>query len=291
MHTHATGGRRRGKSRSRILYWFRTPPGVRIGRSALDEDAIKLIEQHNPDVEFDWTRILKQEAPVEPPATQTERVERRNRPRPTDEPSREAVPRQVSTPGPVDVSPIADSIDTEIGADVASEIPPNVDVHAADASESPEAEIVEEFLAEPRVEIAAARPQPGDAISTVESRLGSEGLYRLRARYSEVMARISETVSDPARQEELKSQAERLNPDTWVTDAEVQAGLESYESVFESLRLVVGRRRRRRRRSPEKQRGADSQGTSEGIIEPAPDHEPGGEADDMDGLGSTEEQS
>ena len=35
------------------------------------------------------------------------------------------------------------------------------------------------------------------------------------------MARISETVPDPARQEELKARAERLNPDTWVTEAEV----------------------------------------------------------------------
>ena len=40
---------------------------MRVGRSALDEDAIRLIEQHNPDVEFDWTRILKgQDAPPEP---------------------------------------------------------------------------------------------------------------------------------------------------------------------------------------------------------------------------------
>ena len=40
----------------------------------------------------------------------------------------------------------------------------------------------------------------------------------------------------PGRRDQLKSQAERLNPDTWVTDAEVTAGLESYETVFESLR-------------------------------------------------------
>ena len=39
---------------------------MRVGRSALDESAIRLIEEHNPDVEFDWTRILKgQDAPVE----------------------------------------------------------------------------------------------------------------------------------------------------------------------------------------------------------------------------------
>jgi hypothetical protein len=49
-------GRGRGK---RLLYWFRTPPGVRVGRAPIDETAIRLLEQHNPDVQFDWTRILK----------------------------------------------------------------------------------------------------------------------------------------------------------------------------------------------------------------------------------------
>ena len=287
MHTHATGGRRRGKSRSRILYWFRTPPGVRIGRSALDEDAIRLIEEHNPDVEFDWTRILKmQDAPAEARAPQ---AEHRNRPRPRDGQARPTPPRPVSPPSPPEASPIPDSIGTEMPEEIASELPPDEIAEPADLSEPAEAEIIEEFLAEPRVEIAATRPQPGDAISAVETRLGSEGLNRLRARYSEVMARISETVAEPARQEELKSQAERLNPDTWVTDAEVVAGLESYESVFESLRLVVGRRRRRRRRSSGRQRSGDSQGMAAGVAEPAPEHEAAGEVDDMDGLDSSEE--
>ena len=153
--------------------------------------------------------------------------------------------------------------------------------HSPEA-EVPEAELIEEFLAEPRVEIPAVRPLPGDAISTVETRLGSEGLARLRARYSEVLARISETVTDAERRDQLKSQAERLNPDTWVTDAEVTAGLESYETVFESLRTVVGRRRRRRRRSPDRPRGADSQGTRTELAEPQPGLETAGEDAEMD---------
>jgi hypothetical protein len=32
---------------------------VRVGRAPIDEEAIRLLEQHNPDVQFDWTRILK----------------------------------------------------------------------------------------------------------------------------------------------------------------------------------------------------------------------------------------
>jgi hypothetical protein len=284
VHTHGSAGRRRGKARSRILYWFRTPPGVRIGRSALDEDAIRLIEQHNPDVEFDWTRILKgQDGSVEarPPSSQ----DRRTPARPRDLPARRPDDEHTGTgpsgalvseePQPSD-SRIAEPDDqpTDVSADTAT-------IKIGETDEPAEVEVIEQFLAEPRVETPAPRPHAGDAISAVESRLGSEGLSRLRARYSEVMARISETVSDPARQEELKTQAERLNPDTWVTEAEVNAGLESYESVFESLRSVVGHRRRRRRRSSDRRRGGPGQ--------PAASPESNDERDSQDNSGEAGE--
>jgi hypothetical protein len=78
--------------------------------------------------------------------------------------------------------------------------------------------------------------------------LGAEGLARLRARHAEVLARISEKPFEEAQREELRAKAERLNPDAWVTDAEVSAALEQYETVFEELRAVVGRHQSRRRR-------------------------------------------
>jgi hypothetical protein len=241
------------------LYWFRTPPGVRIGRSALDEDAIRLIEEHNPDVDFDWTRILKgQDGPNEPrPASQPEH---RNRPRSNNAASRPPAPPrdfvetayiapvvELADPSFVPTPPVEMAGPDEVGS-VGRPVP------ALGWIEPSEEAVIEEFLVEPRIEPPAVRPQAGDALSAVEARLGSEGLSRLRARYSEVLARISETVSDPGRQDELKLQAERLNPDTWVTEAEVGAGLESYETVFETLRSAVGARRRRRRRGSGRRR-------------------------------------
>ena len=246
---HTGGGRRRGRSQPRILYWFRTPPGVRIGRSALDEDAIRLIEQHNPDVEFDWTRILKgQDAPAEarPPAPQ----DRHGRPRRDFSPRPSARP-----PAPIENPAKSSSLPAPAEIDVppADVPPPVVDAPPeevlSDVAELPEIALLEELLADPAAEAPADRIAPDDTVSPAQVRLGSEGLSRLRARHSEVLARISETVTDPVRRDELKSQADRLNPDTWVTEAEVTAGLEDYESVFESLRTVVGRKRKRRRRS------------------------------------------
>src|SRR6476469_9125697 len=53
---------RRGKVRTRVLYWFRTPPNVRVGREPFDEAVRRQLEAQNPDVTFDWPRIL--EAPI-----------------------------------------------------------------------------------------------------------------------------------------------------------------------------------------------------------------------------------
>jgi hypothetical protein len=89
-----------------------------------------------------------------------------------------------------------------------------------------------------------------DPVSPAHARLGSEGLARLRARYADVSATIGRRIADEQRRQQLQDLAERLNPDSWVTNDEVQQGLEQYESVLASLREVVGRRRRRKRARP-----------------------------------------
>lgn len=85
---------------------------------------------------------------------------------------------------------------------------------------------------------------PDEPMTTAHARLGFEGLVRLRARYGETMARITERIPDPNQQTQLKSMAERLNPDAWVTDADVSDGLESYERTYDALRGSIGNRRR-----------------------------------------------
>jgi hypothetical protein len=236
--------RRRGKGQSRILYWFRTPPGVRVGRSAIDEDAIRLLEQHNPDVQFDWTHILKPtpQIPTEPVREHRfeqdqdrgqRRKERRAFPRPGDRPS-------VSAPRPPE--PVREEARVDETAHGAVD-PPELGATFEDQGVSaPESEDVFSAADEPRVEPV------GERTAAASQRLGSEGLARLRARYAEVMARIAERPMEDAVREELKARAERLNPDAWVTADEVQQALEQYESVYEGVRALVGTRRRRRRR-------------------------------------------
>ncbi|HEY6615834.1 MAG TPA: hypothetical protein VIZ32_14990, partial [Vicinamibacterales bacterium] len=92
------------------------------------------------------------------------------------------------------------------------------------------------------------------------AKLGAEGIQRLRSRYAEILVRITERTADPGRREELKWQADRLNPDSWVTAEDVAQALEQYETVLASLSDVIGQRRRRKRRGG-RQRPAESDGS------------------------------
>lgn len=60
---------RRGKPiRPRILYWYRTPPGVKLGRSPFDEEVRQQLEATNPGIAFDWPTIVNTPFPPPDPA-------------------------------------------------------------------------------------------------------------------------------------------------------------------------------------------------------------------------------
>ena len=66
---------RRGKVKERVLYWFRSPPDIRVGREPFDESARRALEARNPDVTFDWRAIL--ETPI--PSADAEKWRERRR--------------------------------------------------------------------------------------------------------------------------------------------------------------------------------------------------------------------
>jgi hypothetical protein len=53
------------RQRSRVLYVFRTPGGVRVGRSPLDADALRQIETQYPDIAFDWDAVRENQQIIE----------------------------------------------------------------------------------------------------------------------------------------------------------------------------------------------------------------------------------
>jgi hypothetical protein len=76
MHLYREGARQRSK----ILYVFRTPGGVRVGRDPLEPDVLRQIESQYPDIQFNWATVRESQQVIE-----TSIEPRRRRPRREDE--------------------------------------------------------------------------------------------------------------------------------------------------------------------------------------------------------------
>jgi hypothetical protein len=145
--------------RPRILYWYRSAPGVRVGRPALDEDAIRTIEEQHPEIEFDWPQILEAGTLMAP------EIERRPE-RPRRKPVR---PREADIP-----------------ATVIEEV-----VVASEPVLSAETDPGARMVSEPSIQ---SPPEREDLLSEL---VGREIASRLRARYTELRSRL-QSVGDKA---------------------------------------------------------------------------------------------
>lgn len=269
--------RGRGDATS-LLYWFRTPPHVKVGRSAFDEEAIRLLEEQHPEIEFDWDRILaaRPPAPPEPRETRYSRAERRQpregrrdeRAGSASAPLRNAATAP-PTPPPETTPPESAPVHPRPEAMIVSPI-------AVPDDTPPSRKFVRVF------DRADEPAHPLTEPSAAERLLGPEKLTIFRARYAELQARITARGGDPSRVDALREQAERVNPDAWVTEAEVASGLASVDAICADLHRLVGRRRRRRRRGGRGGRTPDGPppeaGTElaepEGPDQPDPDDDP-----------------
>jgi hypothetical protein len=95
MHLYRDGPRQR----SRILYVFRTPGGVRVGRDPLEPDVLRQIEAQYPDIAFNWATVRETQQLIE-----TSAEPRRRRPR------REEEPAAASSPAVAVLPPLAASV-------------------------------------------------------------------------------------------------------------------------------------------------------------------------------------
>ncbi len=215
--------RREGESKPRLLYWFRTPPGVRVGRHPLDEQAIRAIEENHPSLAFDWGRMLKVQPPPAPDA------ERRGKPQRTARPGRGAGSGRAARPS------AAGGGQPRPRRGQQGEPPP------------PEPEPMP-GEPEPMPEFEADEPAPAWRHPVV-ALMGDEMLERLRARYAEIKVRIAEKRIDPDARDALRTRAETLNPDGWATTEDAVRGIERFEVEAEAIRGSLGRRRPRTRRA------------------------------------------
>ena len=233
---------------------------------------MRLLEEHNPDVQFDWPRLLKDVPQDQGPRRERDREsrdrdrrERRDarpssRPRPLDT-TAAAVP---SVPPPAVHEATAENADERAEAHAelllehvehvehAEAAVQNVDESLAVAHGEPagadHAEYVE-YAEAARSDTSSPIPDPRSPIPhpcAAEARLGADGVTRLRLRYAQLVVRLGEKPMEEDVRAELNARLERLNPDAWLTADEVAAALEQYEAVFESLRSHVGHQPRRK---------------------------------------------
>jgi hypothetical protein len=118
MHLYREGARQRSK----ILYVFRTPGGVRVGRDPLEPDVLRQIESQYPDIQFNWATVRESQQVIE---TATE--PRRRRPRREDE-----------TPVVTASAPVAPAVPSAASSAAA---PPRLAIPSAIEGETPDQRI------------------------------------------------------------------------------------------------------------------------------------------------------
>ena len=205
MHWYREGARQR----SRILYVFRSPGGVRVGRESLEPEVLRDIEAHYPDIAFDWKAVLDNRQVVDT----TPDIRRPRKRRRSDD---EASAGTETAPPSVQPSARGAAVDTAVGGSRP---------HGGEGG--------------------APRPSIPSAI---EGATPDEQTAFLARWYPIVRERIPQRTADPARREALLALAERLNPTAWTDADQIAAGLQQAGEALERLSRVFARRRRRSRR-------------------------------------------
>jgi hypothetical protein len=91
MHLYREGQ----QQRSKILYVFRTPGGVRVGRDPLEPDVLRQIEAQYPDLAFNWALVRESQQLIE-----TAAEPRRRRPRREEDAPAAASPPSIPEAAP-----------------------------------------------------------------------------------------------------------------------------------------------------------------------------------------------
>jgi hypothetical protein len=106
---------RRGKVRPRVLYWFRTPPDIKVGRQPFDPAVRRALEAQNPDITFDWRAIV--ETPI--PSADADKWRERRR---AERAAKSVVAAEESAETASGAIEIEADVDVDADADAGSEV-------------------------------------------------------------------------------------------------------------------------------------------------------------------------
>jgi hypothetical protein len=198
-----------GPQRTRVLYLFRSPSHIRMGRRPLDEESREALEHTHPDLSFDWTVLGRESEAVRSDDRDRDRDREGGR-------GRRQPPR-----GPRPAAPAA--------------------------------------------------PVAVDDQSLLGRTLGGETAARFRARYSELVQRVTRRARTPEERDRLIDLAQRLNPDDWPDAEAVRAHAETIEKAWDAVAAELPARRRGRRGGRRREGGADEGPTGGAPAESADD--------------------
>jgi hypothetical protein len=102
MHAYRAAG---GAQRGRVLYLFRSPAGLKVGRQPLDAEVREALEHTHPDLTFDWAALARDSAAGRVDEREWDRGRDRARP-PRPQPPAERRPA-AAPEAPVDASLVA----------------------------------------------------------------------------------------------------------------------------------------------------------------------------------------
>lgn len=199
LHSSAPG------ERPKVIYWYRTAPGLRLGRPALDDSAMRTLEEQYPDIDFDWPYLLDMASmtPVEVEAPVPVR-KRKPRREDDDDAPREAAPARAAA-APKAVVPVSD-------------------VAQADAVAEPESE---------------PEPEPAGGFDLLGELLGRGIATSLRARHAELAEHLEASAAGPDVKAAWRTRLAAIDPDGWTTPEQVMSGIASVETEADALHDAI----------------------------------------------------
>jgi hypothetical protein len=127
------------------LYWYRTPPDVKVGREPFDAAVRAALEAQNPNVKFDWRQIL--ETPI--PSADAEKWRERRRAERSERAARQAAEQEdevmaeaAGTEPPrhvIEAATAAHALVTDAPASEAPQASVSVESHTSGAAPPPHA--------------------------------------------------------------------------------------------------------------------------------------------------------
>ena len=230
LHESRAGGR------PEILYLFRSPPNIKVGRGSLDPEVLSVIELAHPELTFDWDKMRRDRPKPMVPAARKFRRDQNTKAVGRDRNSKARSERAFE--------PRKDRVDTRSEqAGLAERITPSTEMPV---EKEPNQRIEQDKLAVAATEQVSERTdgdvepiehsQQGHPVSEL---LGAVALDDLRSRYLRLLERFDSAELEGSARSTLSERVNALDPDRWDAGKEVVHAIESFDREWQEILKLI----------------------------------------------------